>query len=130
MPWLLQLASGGSSVSALVHPMKQIATAFALLLALAGCGKPVPPDKLAYVGEWREPTMYLLITADGSIRYKRLKGGVTTSIDGPLKGFIGDDFVVGVGPVNTTFVVSEPPHEVDGSWRMVVDGVKLVRSAQ
>ena len=36
-----------------------------LALSLVGCGKPVPPEKSAYVGEWQEKTMYLLITQDG-----------------------------------------------------------------
>jgi hypothetical protein len=119
-----------SNVGRRRDPWKRIAIALASLLILASCGKPVPPDKLAYVGEWRERTMYLLITADGSVRYKRLKGGVTTSIKAPLNGFEGNNFVVGVGPMSTTFVVSEPPHEANGTWRMVVDGVTLVRSSE
>jgi hypothetical protein len=107
-----------------------LATWFVLLLALAGCSTPVPPDKLAYVGEWKDPAMYLLITADGSVSYKRLKGGASTSITAPLKRFDGDDFVVGIGPMSTTFVVSQPPRSDDkGQWTMVVDGVKLVRTA-
>lgn len=102
----------------------------ALLVAvLAGCGKPVPPDKSAYVGEWQEKTMYLLITQDGSVRYKRLKGGATTSVDGPLKGFAGDNFEVGIGPMATTFVVGKPPYRDGEKWKMTVDGVDLVRTA-
>lgn len=103
----------------------------ALALSLAACGKPVPADKAAYVGEWQDKTMYLLITQDGSVRYKRLKGGSTTSVDGPLKGFTGDNFEVGVGPMSTTFVVNTPPHQAeDGSWKMVVDEVALTRTAE
>jgi hypothetical protein len=60
-----------------------------LLGTVAGCGKPVPAEKSSYVGEWQEKTMYLLITQDGSVRYKRQKGGASTSIEGPLKGFDG-----------------------------------------
>ncbi len=100
-----------------------------LALALAGCGKPVPAEKSAYVGEWQEKTMYLLITQDGSVRYKRLKGGGSTSVEGPLKRFDGDNFEVGVGPMSTMFVVSKPPHQDGKSWKMVVDGVELTRSA-
>lgn len=37
-------------------------TAIVLAGSLLGCGQPVPPDKAAYVGEWQEKTMYLLIT--------------------------------------------------------------------
>ena len=74
--------------------------------------------------------MYLLITQDGSVRYKRLKAGATTSIEGPLKGFDGDDFVVGIGPISTTFGVSRPPYRDGGSWKMVVDGLELTRPAR
>lgn len=98
------------------------------LLALAGCAKPVPPEKAAYVGEWQSDTMALLITAEGRVVYERQVGSNgNKSIDGPLKAFEGDDFVVGVGPVETTFVVSTPPHEEDGEWKMTVDGEELVR---
>ena len=40
-----------------------------LALILCGCGKPVPAEKADYVGEWRAPEMYLLITSDGSVKY-------------------------------------------------------------
>jgi hypothetical protein len=100
-----------------------------LLGSLIGCGKPVPAEKVAYVGEWQDQTMYLLITQDGSVRYKRLKGGASTSVEGPLKGFSGDNFEVGVGPVAATFVVSKPPYQDGERWKMVVDGVELVKTA-
>lgn len=58
----------------------------ALVVSMVGCGKPVPPEKSTYVGEWQEKTMYLLITQDGSVKYKRLKGGVSTSVEGPAQG--------------------------------------------
>lgn len=99
----------------------------ASVLLLSSCAKPVPPEKASYVGEWEHPTMYLLLTQDGSVRYKRLQGGANTSIVGPLKGFQGDNFEVGIGPISTIFVVTAPPHEDKGQWRMVVDGVELVR---
>lgn len=111
--------------------MKTLITALvaALALTLTACGKPVPAEKSAYVGEWQDKTMYLLITQDGSVRYKRLKGGGTTSVEGPLKGFKGHDFEVGIGPMSTTFVVNQPPHQQAGNWTMVVDGVALTRTA-
>ena len=100
-----------------------------LLLLLLGCGKPVPQEKSAYVGEWQEKAMYLLITQDGSVSYKRIKGGVTTSVNGPLKDFDGDNFSAGIGPMSTTFVVSRPPYQDKGRWKMVVDGVELTKTA-
>lgn len=111
--------------------MKNIFAAFIAIftLALTGCGKPVPPEKSSYVGEWQEKAMYLVITQDGSVNYKRLNGGVTTSVSGPLKGFQGDNFEVGVGPMSTTFVVSRQPYQEGGQWKMVVDGVVLTRTA-
>ena len=109
--------------------MKSIFALGVLTLVLAGCAQPVPADKVAYVGEWRERTMYLLITQDGSVRYKRLQGGATTSIEGPLKEFQGDNFVVGFGPFKANFVVSKPPHRDGVLWKMVVDGVTLTKTS-
>ncbi len=99
-------------------------------LSLSACGKPVPPEKSAYVGEWQEKTMYLLITQDGSVRYKRLKGGMSTSIEGPLKDFVGNNFETGIGPMATTFVVSKPPYRDGKKWKMVVDDVELTKTEQ
>ena len=103
------------------------AASLLMLLTLAACAKPVPPEKAAYVGEWRGTAMALLITQDGSVAYRRLYQGVNKSINAPLEEFQGDNFVVGVGPLSTTFVVSVPPH-LDGTlWKMTVDGVELTR---
>ena len=101
----------------------------AVLLLLAACANPVPPEKAAYVGDWSAPGMNLLITQDGSVAYKRIKGGVTTSVNAPLKKFEGDNFVVGIGMWTTTFVVSKPPGQDAGRWKMTVDGVELTRGA-
>lgn len=112
--------------------MKILTTMVPLLvvLSLLGCGKPVPPEKSAYVGEWQETTMYLLITQDGSVHYKRLKAGASTSVEGPLKGFDGNNFEVGIGPMSTTFIVSKPPYQEGGKWKMVVDGIELTKTVQ
>ena len=99
----------------------------AALLILSACGQPVPDDKAAYVGDWRGQMMSLLITQDGTIHYKRVKGSVTTSVDGPLRRFEGDNFVVGIPFISTTFEVSKPPYREAGTWKMVVDGVELTR---
>lgn len=104
--------------------------ALGLLLAalmLASCANPVPPEKSAYVGHWEAPGMSLLITQDGQVVYWRKKGSTTSEINAPLKKFDGDNFVVGVGLWTTTFVVSKPPREESGRWKMTVDGVELLR---
>ena len=108
---------------------KQISLAIlvAAALILSACGQPVPDDKAAYVGEWRGQTMTLLLMKDGTVHYARVKGSVTTSIDGPLRRFEGDNFVVGIPFISTTFEVSKPPYQEAGTWKMVVDGVELTR---
>lgn len=98
-----------------------------LLGSLTGCNNSVPPEKVSYVGEWKDMTMQLLITQDGSVKYERVKGATTTKVSAPLKGFEGNDFEVGFGPFSTTFVVSKPPYRDGGKWKMVVDDVELVR---
>ena len=101
-----------------------------LAFLLAACGKPVPQEKAAYVGEWQSSNMYLNITADGSVNYKRKDGNASTEINAPIKDFHGNDFEVGVGPMSTMFKVSKVPYQDGGQWKMVVDGVELVKSAQ
>jgi len=98
-------------------------------LMVAACSNPLPEDRLHYVGEWSADNMYLLIEADGRVAYKRVKGGNSSSVNAPIKEFVGDDFVVGVAFATTTFQVTEPPHLKDGQWQMVVDGVRLTRPA-
>lgn len=98
------------------------------LTLLVGCSQPVPNDKLDYVGEWKSPEMYLLILADGSVSYERLKNGAKVSLNGPMKGFDGNSFEVGIGLFATTFEVSQAPYLENGKWYMVVDGVKLQKT--
>lgn len=99
----------------------------ACALLLAGCGTPLPRDKLDYAGIWESYEMWLLITPEGHCEYERRKGSGTTSIQAPIQRFEGDDFVVGIGIFSTTFKVSSPPKLVEGKWRMTVDGVVLTR---
>ena len=99
------------------------ATAF----ALGGCAKPVPAERLAYVGEWTAPVMELEIGSDGQVEYHRHQDGWNRSISAPLKEFDGNDFIVGMGPFTTRFVVSMPPHLDGTSWKITVDGVELTR---
>ena len=108
--------------------IKKRAPIILLLLFLSACSKPLPEEKLDYAGDWQSKEMRLLILPDGTVAYKRVQNGGTTSINAPLKEFIGNDFVVGVGFFKTTFKVTEPPHEVNGIWTMTVDGVQLTRN--
>ena len=107
--------------------MKKIFITLGLILLLTACADPIPKEQSEYIGYWQSEQMAIQIFADGNVSYKRVNGNATTSVDGPLKEFVGDDFVVGVLFMTTTFNVSSPPEEIDGVWKMTVDGVELVR---
>jgi hypothetical protein len=106
------------------HALALLATC---VLLLAACGEPLPKDKLDYAGEWRGPQVYLLITPAGRCEYERRRDSGNVSIDAPIQRFEGDNFLVGLGPLTTTFVVTQRPRIVDGKWKMTVDGVELTR---
>ena len=95
--------------------MKKSLRLFALASAvfLAACAKPVPPEQKDFVGLWEAPEMRLLITADGSLDYKRIKGGGSTSINAPIQEFTANGFSAGLGPLKTEFKVSQRPHAVE-----------------
>jgi hypothetical protein len=103
---------------------------FLVSMLLVSCGNPLPEDKLTYVGDWHSKEMDLLILSDGTVAYKRLKNGGSTSINGPIRKFEGSNFVVGVWFFKTTFEVSEPPIETNGNWHMIVDGVRLTKASE
>ena len=108
--------------------MKKLSIILLALFVLVGCSKAVPEDKLLYIGQWQSVEMYLLILADGTIAYERSQNGGSISIEASIKEFVGDDFVVGYSFLTTTFVVSKPPHQIDGKWLMEVDGVTLIKA--
>ena len=105
----------------------RIATFLAAVLLLVACGQPLPADKAAYAGDWRAKDMRVVITVDGHVAYERREGSSSKSINAPIQRFEGDNFVVGVGLLSTTFVVSKPPWRDEALWKMTVDGVELVR---
>ena len=98
-----------------------------VLIALAGCITPVPVAKSRYVGEWQGETAYLSITRHGYVYYERFKSRASHSVEGRLKGFKGDNFEIGFGPIATTVVVNRAPYLDSNGWKMVVDGKELVR---
>ena len=99
-----------------------------LFLLLTGCGKPLPENRMNYAGYWTSKHMVLAIHPDGTVNYQRIQGRTKTTVNGPLAEFEGDNFVVGIGFLTTTFNVSEPPRRVDGVWQMTVDGVLLTKA--
>jgi hypothetical protein len=88
---------------------------------------PVPAEKAAYVGEWTGKEMRLNIAKNGQIDYKRTSPNKKIDMSIELLRFSGNNFDAGYGIVSTTFVVTTPPHQEGGKWKMVVDGVELTR---
>lgn len=97
------------------------------LFLLAACAKPLPPECLAYAGQWSGPGITLHIFPDGNVEYRREEGSTKVSIDAPIQAFEGDDFVVGVGRLVTRFDVTVPPQRGPDGWTMTVDGRLLHR---
>lgn len=115
---------------------KSIFTTIALsfvLLVLFSCSfgetkaEKIPEDKKDYIGAWASDEIYLEISENGSVDYKRESGGSTTSVNAPIQKFEGNNFVVGALGFNTTFIVSKVPHQENGVWMMTVDGRELTR---
>jgi hypothetical protein len=98
-----------------------------LAIALGACGKPVPPDKSAYVGEWVSPQAAIFISQDGTIRYAQKVKGVSKTVKTVLQEFEGNNLKVGIGPVSSTLIVSVAPHRDGDDWKMTVDGVELTK---
>ena len=101
-----------------------------LICLMTGCNSiHVPEEKKSYIGTWEGVGFQLTIHEDGGIDYRRVKGKSATTITGPLKSFKGDDFVVGVLFITTTFEVQHPPYLEGDDWFMVVDGIELKKVA-
>ena len=97
---------------------------------LSGCNSiPIPEEKRTYVGTWEGVGFHLTISDDGGVNYRRVNGNNTKTVTGPVKSFNGDDFVVGVLFITTTFTVQHPPYMEGNEWLMVVDGVELKKVA-
>jgi hypothetical protein len=99
----------------------------ALLGVLSGCFTPVPSSKSLYVGEWCGPRSHLHITWEGSVFYERFSDLSSRSVGGRLKRFNGDSIEVGFGPIVSTVVVNKPPYLDGEDWKMVVEGMDLIR---
>ncbi len=107
--------------------------AFICIVTLASCGIkgiPVPADKQDYVGVWKSSEIDLSISKGGRVKYEKHSGSMNKSLSAPIQKFEGNNFVVGALGINTTFVVSETPHQDStGTWKMTVDGVELTKIA-
>ena len=102
----------------------------------SGCGLgSIPQEKSTYIGVWQgklnNESMYLVIRADASLSYKRQSNDEgmshSTSINAPIQEFKEDNFIAGILTWDTKFVVTQAPKEINGTWTMTVDCIKLVK---
>lgn len=99
----------------------------AACLWLVACAEPVPMDYSNYVGHWRGDGTLLVIRANGHADYERVTDRSRLSIEGACHSFSDEGFKIGLGLMSASFEVTHPPRQVDGRWRMTVDGVELTR---
>lgn len=96
-----------------------------LVTATAPTSLPPPGTQSSLVGHWRGDGMALDITADGVAEYDR-QGIAHRKLNGVrVSNVTAASFDLGVMGVTTTFAVQAPPHIVDGTVQMTVDGVVL-----
>ena len=102
-----------------------------LAVVVAGCAKPLPPERQDYVGRWSgtlgAEKMQLAIASTGMLEYSREAPGTSKSMTVPIQAFEGNQIVAGAMGMKTRFVVQQPPHQEAGVWTMTVDGVRLTR---
>ncbi|NHB57642.1 hypothetical protein G8E00_12205 [Acinetobacter shaoyimingii] len=104
-----------------------------LAVVLLGCAKPIPENKLDYVGSWAsaDNRVNLVISADGRLEYSNNQPQKSSTLSVPIKSFEGNNFQAGVGPFSTEFTVSQPPKKDEqGNWFMVVDDYLLAKRAK
>lgn len=102
---------------------------FCLAALLVSCAaKPLAPERADFAGTWHGGNgVVLTITADGKVEYARPTKQTSGTVSGHIQGWQGDDFIVGVMVQKTRFKVQQVPVEVNGSWRMTVNGDLLLR---
>jgi hypothetical protein len=100
--------------------------------ALEEALRPEPPPSPAWVGTWEGPGMTVRIDESGLVDLRRgasgTGGDLASSVAGPAKAWT-PSLEVGVGVFTTGWRVDETPHEVNGEWRMVIEGVVVVRTS-
>jgi hypothetical protein len=94
------------------------------IILISSCGVNVPDDKLNYTGYWEGAGISIFIAASGDVEYHNNING-NLSITAPIQEFIGDNFIVGILGIETTFVVNEPPHQRGGIWYITIDNHEL-----
>ncbi len=83
-------------------------------------------SKKEYAGHWEGGGVTLDISSS-AVSYEKKSGNTSTSINGVLDHFEGDDIVVKILIATSTLKVSSPPTKTGADWKMTVEGVEVTR---
>ena len=97
------------------------------IFLISACSGELPLEKQDFVGLWKNNSISLLITAEGSIHYEK-KGGTNVTVSAPIKKFTDDKMVVGIWFITTDFKIDQSPTQENGTWFIIVDGNKLFKA--
>lgn len=98
------------------------------LVILSGCGESLGEDKLDYVGVWKGGNELIEINEDGSVSYAKVRPNHTETVEGPIKEFTDEGFVVGYLFLTKKFKVDKPPYQENGKWKMVLNGIEMTKT--
>jgi hypothetical protein len=105
-----------------------------LLLGLACSGlgelemETRPPPTPQFVGQWEGPGLRMHIESDGTVEVQHVDDGNSSEFKAPAMSWDGGEIKIGIGPFTKVYTLNEAPHLVDDQWRMVVNGIVLVRT--
>lgn len=98
------------------------------LLVLGACSKGVPMDKRDIVGFWKSEHITLAIQVNGSVMYvDKTDAAKTKTVQGNIRRFDDDGFVVGYPPFDTRIAITKPPYQDGADMKMIINDVELVR---
>jgi hypothetical protein len=81
-----------------------------------------------FIGTWTSAGTNLVITEKGKLHYICFKGSSRKRINGTIKEFKENSFVVKVLWIfSFTFKIDEPPHKSGNKWKMRINGVELTK---
>lgn len=82
--------------------------------------------KKEYAGHWEGGGVTLDISSS-AVSYVNKQGNTSTTLNGTLDHFEGDDIVIKILIPTSTLKVTSPPTLVGGEWKMTVEGVEVTR---
>ncbi|RFA30525.1 hypothetical protein CAI21_05620 [Alkalilimnicola ehrlichii] len=100
----------------------------AAAVLLVGCSNDLPPEKMEYVGLWRNHDTSILITEGGRLEYESKRGSVQRSLSAPIKTFTETSIEAGFLFFGSEFAIDRGPQENDGVWTIVIDGNELYKA--